>query len=76
MNFGWLNNHSNNTQRCIFFDERRCIVFLLSIPYPSFSHLLFALCVPLIFLLRTPCFVIVSTPEKKSIDFAEQKGCY
>ena len=76
MNFGWLNNHSNNTQRCIFFDERRCIVFLLSLPYPSSSPLLFALCVLLIFLLRTPCLAIVSTPEKKSIDFAEQKGCY
>lgn len=71
MNFGWLNNHSNNTQRCIFFDERRCIVFLLSTPYPSSSHLLFALCVPLIFLLRTLCFAIASTPEKKSIDIGE-----
>lgn len=71
MNFGWLNNHSNNTQRCIFFDERRCIVFLLSAPYPSSSPLLFALFVLLIFLLRISCFVIVSTPEKKSIDFAE-----
>jgi len=76
MNFGWLNNHSNNTQRCIFFDERRCIVFLLSLPYPSFSPLLFALCVLLIFLLRTPCFPIASIPEKKSIDIAEQKRCY
>lgn len=76
MNFGWLNNHSNNTQRCIFFDERRCVVFLLSIPYPSFSHPFFALCVPLIFLLHTLCFVIVSTPEKKSIDIGEQKRCY
>lgn len=76
MNFGWLNNHSNNTQRCIFFDERRCIVFLLSIPYPSSSPLLFALFVPLIFLLRIPFLPIAPTPEKKSIDFAEQKGCY
>lgn len=76
MNFGWLNNHSNNTQRCIFFDERRCIVFLLSISYPSSSSLLFALCVPLIFLLRISCLAIALTPEKKSIDFAEQKGCY
>lgn len=76
MNFGWLNNHSNNTQRCIFFDERRCIVFLLSLFFPSFSHILFALSVPLIFLLRTPCFAIAPTPEKKSIDIGEQKRCY
>lgn len=76
MNFGWLNNHSNNTQRCIFFDERRCIVFLLSAPYPSSSPLLFALFVLLIFLLLTPCLPIAEPLEKKSIDFAEQKGCY
>lgn len=76
MNFGWLNNHSNNTQRCIFFDERRCIVFLLSASYPSSLHPLFALCVLLVFLLRIPCFPIAPTPEKKSIDFAEQKECY
>ena len=76
MNFGWLNNHSNNTQRCIFFDERRCIVFLLSLPYPSSSHPFFALCVLLIFLLLTPCLAIAPTPEKKSIDIGEQKRCY
>ena len=71
----WIVTEWNGIKWNVMESTRLQSHFLFSL-FPFFLTPFFALCVLFVFLLRTPCLAIAPTPEKKSIDFAEQKGCY